>query len=63
MDQEKEKSMSSENNAGDKGSGTRSNAKWLGIIGILLVKRISQNVFNRAVQVFAVGGALFLIFT
>jgi uncharacterized membrane protein YfcA len=32
-----------------------------GIVGIILVKRISQNVFNRAVQVLAVGGALFLI--
>lgn len=32
-----------------------------GIVGIILVKRISQNVFNRAVQVLAVGGAFFLI--
>lgn len=32
-----------------------------GIIGILLVRRISQQVFNSAVQVLAVGGALFLI--
>ena len=34
-----------------------------GIIGILLVKRISQKGFNSVVQVLAVAGALFLIFT
>jgi uncharacterized membrane protein YfcA len=34
-----------------------------GIIGIFLVHRISQNIFNRAVQLLAVAGALFLIFT
>ena len=33
-----------------------------GIIGIFLVHRISQKFFNTAVQVLAVGGALFLIF-
>jgi len=33
-----------------------------GIVGIILVKRIPQNVFNRAVQGLAVVGALFLIF-
>ncbi|MGD9160620.1 MAG: sulfite exporter TauE/SafE family protein [Desulfobacteraceae bacterium] len=33
-----------------------------GIVGIILVKRISQNMFNRAVQALAVCGALFLIF-
>ena len=32
-----------------------------GLIGIYLVHRISQKVFSKAVQVLAVGGALFLI--